>query len=342
LLRKLLFAFSPRLGDNGLSGGSMGISGWKKMMAIWLLLALAWTGMAWAVEQGSPQFQEKAGTPAVKKHKKFPVLIVLGGIIVVGAIVYVATKKKKDDPTPPVQDVTLNIDAYNHTQAKLLDDYKITVKAGSTVNLTKALLNVNGVKTEYLILTQERRGETPGKWIAESNTGTLSITAPNSNTSYDLFFLNDSDTPYAQYWSSCNGAKRRLWTFYQQNWNQTGPRKPLTDGIAFMNTCLDNTKKTGLKYGIITVLPEGTLGNQANGDVRFGYQDLAMGWHDIANNWWSVNAEANWTDGSKYIRAVSEGGELVDQANNFITVGAAGWETKYTDAICLQTLRSRN
>jgi hypothetical protein len=330
------------LGDNGLSGGQMGIPGWRKTIAFVIVVSFIGLGLARASES-TPQFQEKAGTPVLKKHKKFPVLIVVGGLVVLGAAVYLVTKKKKDPTPPPVADVTLNFDAYNHTQAKLLDDYKITVKAGSTVNLTKALLNVNGVKTEYLILTQERSGETPGKWLAESNTGTLSITAPNSNTSYDLFFVNDGSLQVAQYWGSCDGAKRRSWTFYQQNWDQTGPRKPLTDAVAFMNTCLDNTKKTGLRYGVITVLAEGVLGNQASGDVRFGYYSYGgFGWHDIPGSWFSVNAEASTNDTSKYMIALIEGTELVTEYNNGIKITDADWEAQYTDAICLQILRSRN
>ena len=41
----------------------MGIHGWKKVIAITVLIAFIGVGLAWAMEQGSPQFQEKAGTP---------------------------------------------------------------------------------------------------------------------------------------------------------------------------------------------------------------------------------------------------------------------------------------
>ncbi len=75
----------------------MGINGLKKIIAIVVLIAFIGVGLAWALEQSSPQFQEKAGTPIIKKHKKFPWLIVLLGVAAVGVGVYFLTKKKSDD-----------------------------------------------------------------------------------------------------------------------------------------------------------------------------------------------------------------------------------------------------
>lgn len=246
---------------------------------------------------------------------------------------------KKSDEIPPAQDVMLSIDVYNHTQGLIYDNYKITVQAGSMVSLTKAMFNVTGVKSEYLILRKLHSGEMPGAFVADTNMGALTVPAPNTDTDYDLFLLNDSETPYAQFWASSDTGKA-AWEFFHQNWGQTGPLKPLLDAIAFMNTSLT---KNCMRYGIITVLPEGTIGNQANGQVRFGYYSFGGdGSSNIVDNWWSVNSEKNYNDISKYLRAVSEGGEFLTRSNNFIMVGAADWETKYTDAICMKFLRVRN
>ena len=50
-------------------------------------------GIAWASDSTTPQFQEKAGTQVVKKHK-FPWFIALLGVAAVGVGVYFLTKKK--------------------------------------------------------------------------------------------------------------------------------------------------------------------------------------------------------------------------------------------------------
>ncbi len=68
---------------------------WKKFIVIGILVAFVGTGVAWAMEQSSPSVQEKAGTPAVKPHKKFPWLPVILGVAAVGVLFLVIAKKKK-------------------------------------------------------------------------------------------------------------------------------------------------------------------------------------------------------------------------------------------------------
>jgi hypothetical protein len=74
----------------------MAIRSLKKITAIFVVIAFIGIGVAWAMEQSSPQFQEKAGTPVIKKHKKFPWLIAVLGVAAVGVGVYFLTKKKDD------------------------------------------------------------------------------------------------------------------------------------------------------------------------------------------------------------------------------------------------------
>jgi hypothetical protein len=78
-------------------GGFMGIQGWKKIIAIFLVITFIGIGLTWAMEQGSLQFQEKEGTPIIKKHKKFPWLIVILGVAALGVGIYFLTKKKSED-----------------------------------------------------------------------------------------------------------------------------------------------------------------------------------------------------------------------------------------------------
>ncbi|MCJ7483485.1 MAG: hypothetical protein MUO31_11020 [Thermodesulfovibrionales bacterium] len=74
----------------------MGIHSWRKVIAIFVVIAFIWIGVAWASD-ATPQFQEKAGTPVVKKPHKFPWLLAVLGVAAVGVGVYFLTKKKSDD-----------------------------------------------------------------------------------------------------------------------------------------------------------------------------------------------------------------------------------------------------
>jgi hypothetical protein len=56
----------------------------RKATVLTVLVAFVWAGLAWAGDS-TPQFQEKAGTPVVKKHHKFPWLVVALGAAAVGA-----------------------------------------------------------------------------------------------------------------------------------------------------------------------------------------------------------------------------------------------------------------
>jgi drug/metabolite transporter (DMT)-like permease len=70
---------------------------WKKIIAIFVVIAFIGIGLAWATEQGSSQFQEKAGTPIIKKHKRFPILLAILGAAALGAGVYFLTKQKDEN-----------------------------------------------------------------------------------------------------------------------------------------------------------------------------------------------------------------------------------------------------
>jgi formylglycine-generating enzyme required for sulfatase activity len=87
-------------------GGQMGMNGWKKMIVVGVLLAFTAAAAAWTTESAVPSFQEKEGTPIVKKHKKFPWLPVILGVGAGVVLVVLLTRKKQQ-----TLDVTLGFGA---------------------------------------------------------------------------------------------------------------------------------------------------------------------------------------------------------------------------------------
>ncbi len=216
----------------------------------------------------------------VKKAKKFPWLVVLLGTAALGAGIYFLTAKKKEEPA---QDVTLNLDVFNHTKTLLKDDYKLTVKAGSSVTITFNQLAVTGVVKDYLILRNAHSGADLGSYVTSSDTSSVTFTAPNSNTNYDLFLLNDGPAAslYGDLWDGRHD--KRIWNCYRLDWNQEGPQEPWNDAFARLRSGLT---KNGIEYGKIILVPGTT------GDLRYGYYDYGgFGWHDIVGKWISVNTD---------------------------------------------------
>lgn len=75
----------------------MTVHRFHKVIAIFVIIAFVWIGLAWASESSTPKFQEKEQAPVVKKHKKFPVLLALLGAAAIGAGIYFLTKKKSEE-----------------------------------------------------------------------------------------------------------------------------------------------------------------------------------------------------------------------------------------------------
>lgn len=79
----------------------MGKHAMKRTIAIVVLVVFMGLVHGWAAEQAGPSFHEQAGTPLVRKHKKFPWLLAFLGIAAIGTTIYFLTKKKVT--TPPVE-----------------------------------------------------------------------------------------------------------------------------------------------------------------------------------------------------------------------------------------------
>jgi hypothetical protein len=144
----------------------MGIHGLKKVIAITVLVAFIGIGVAWAMEQGSPQFQEKAGTPVIKKHKKFPWLLAVLGVAVVGVGVYFLTKKKNENSgvvyTIILQnkDVVTDAAVNGNLTVKLANGTQVTGTSGGQFKLIDSnsisdvvVTNASGHYTGYAVFT---------------------------------------------------------------------------------------------------------------------------------------------------------------------------------------------
>jgi hypothetical protein len=158
----------------------MFVHGWKKIMAVGLVISVIGLGLIRASES-IPQFQEKESDPAVRKHKKFPVLLVLGGALVLGAVAYLATKKKKDNPTPPpVADVTYTFTVFDLMEKDAHKTFNKTVKVGSPVSITTTETDIGDVVADFISVQ-----DISGKTLESSKTGTVTFT-PGSDTTYKV------------------------------------------------------------------------------------------------------------------------------------------------------------
>ena len=138
----------------GLAGGRMGIHGWKKKIAIVVMIAFVWAGLIWAADQGTPQFQEQEGKPGQKSHKKFPIWTVPVAIAV-GVGIYLLTKKK-NNPTPPgPTPQTYTVKIYNIMKP----DVQRTITFDSLPNASKSFsstdLSISGVYDKYIVMREE-------------------------------------------------------------------------------------------------------------------------------------------------------------------------------------------
>ena len=72
----------------------MGKHAMKRTIAIVVLIGFMGLAHGWGAEQAGPSFHEQAGTPVVRKHKRFPWVLTLLGIAAIGTTIYFLTKKK--------------------------------------------------------------------------------------------------------------------------------------------------------------------------------------------------------------------------------------------------------
>jgi hypothetical protein len=95
-------------------------------------------------------------------------------------------KKEKSTPPPESKDVTITLDAYNHTKGFQKDLDAKTVKAGSKVDIQISDTGVTGVDAKYVAVYSEDFK----KKISFDSDGEANFTAPSANVKYHVILFD--------------------------------------------------------------------------------------------------------------------------------------------------------
>ena len=167
----------------------MGVHGWKRIIAITVLIAFIGTGLAWATDQSSPQFQEQEAKPGQKSHKKFPIWTIPVAIAV-GVGIYLLTQKKNNPipPGPTPQKYTVKI------YSTMKSDAQRTITFDSLPNASKSFsstdLSIAGVYDKYIVMRSEGSNNELGQWLGFGKDKSVSFTTPANTTLCAYFFEN--------------------------------------------------------------------------------------------------------------------------------------------------------
>lgn len=112
--------------------------------------------------------------------------LVILGVGAAAAGVYFLTKNKDDTTTPEPVDVTVSLDAYNHTKGFKKNLEARTVKSGSTIDIPITSTGVTGVDTKYVAVYSE---DFKTK-IAFDSDGSATFTAPQGNIKYHIILFD--------------------------------------------------------------------------------------------------------------------------------------------------------
>ncbi len=157
-----------------------------------VVVAFIGVGIAWAMESSTPQFQEKAGTPIVKKHKKFPVLLLLVGVAAVGMGIYFLTKKKdNEEPQPTPLNYTVKI--FNTMEPDVQRTVTFSALPGTSKTFTSSDLSISGVYDKYIVMRVEGSANTLGEWLGFGKDKSVNFTTPASNTTLCAYFFDNMD-----------------------------------------------------------------------------------------------------------------------------------------------------
>lgn len=117
-------------------------------------------------------------------NRNWPLVIL--GVGAAAAGIYFLTKKKNDTTPPEPIDVTVSLDAYNHTKGFQKNLTARTVKAGSTIDIPITELGVAGVDTKYVAVYSE---DFKTK-ISFDTDSSATFTAPQNNVKYHIILFN--------------------------------------------------------------------------------------------------------------------------------------------------------
>jgi len=204
------------------------------------------------------------------------------GIAAIGGIEYLVGDplhifKKKDD-TPPAAKVSLEFDVYNHTQGYLTQFTRENIDAGSQVTIKVSDLGVSGVDTKHIIVRKDTIDRMLGARVAWNKTnGTVTFTAPSTDTDYDVILLNDSGQyDKVDYWIDKgygNLFLAPICTYFRFDRNGgSGPDGPILDCVQQLNSALDYS---WVLYGRMDRVDSG-------GNMEIGYNaEVGATWFGI-------------------------------------------------------------
>ena len=268
----------------------MGVHGWKRIIAITVLIAFIGTGMAWATDQSSPQFQEQEAKPGQKKKKKFPVLAVIGGAVVIGAGIYFLTQKKDPviDTSKLPKDVKLVLYTYNLGKGSM-GSYTINTKTMGSTQITPDGMNLSDVDKSIFIVRVKNNGLVFGKYKGSTSNGALSLyisntDAPNGVIEYDMLFPNTSNGVDYQGLEKYvhPGAMLMFTTIRHVDRGQTGDESVLISAVNRVNWAMN---PFGIKYGEIVWV---SASSSSELECGFGAGPInSDGYH--MDNYWCVN-----------------------------------------------------
>jgi len=293
---------------------------WKKIIAIGVLVAFIGTGMAWATDQSSPQFQEQEGKPGQKKKKKFPVLAVIGGAVVIGAGIYFLTQKKDPviDTSKLPKDVQLVLNAYNITKGPI-GSYTINTKTMGSTQIDSGTMDLNGVDKSIFIVREKNNGLVFGKYKNSTNKGALSLyisntDAPGTVVEYDVLFPNTSngvDYQGLESYVHTNG-KTMFRTIRHVDRGQTGDESVLISAVNQVNRAMN---PFGIKHGEIVWV---SASQSSYFECGFGAgPQNTDGWHQ--DNYWVVNNRPppdTYSNQAMTAVGIEEHFELINSTNN--------------------------
>lgn len=230
----------------------MEFHGWKRSIAVAVLIAFIGVGMVWAIEQTGPQFQEKAGTPVVKKHK-FPWLIVILGAAAVGAGIYFLTQKK-DNEEPQPTPLNYTVKMFNIMSPDTQRTVTFSAVPGTTKAYTASDLSIAGVYDKYIVMRVEGSNNELGEWLAFGKDKSVSFKTPTNNTTLCAYFFENMDNGrndlYDKMFTDENttaalGAGRNsLWYRFDAD-GRSGPQSVWDHAAAQLNTALSYAFKVG-------------------------------------------------------------------------------------------------
>lgn len=128
----------------------------------------------------------------VKKHKKFPWLIVLLGTAALGAGIYFLTQKK-ETPVPQPTPLNYTVKIYSTMNANPQRTVTFSAVPGTSKSYNSSDLSIAGVYDKYIVVRIEGSNNELGERLAFGKNSSVSFTTPANNTTLCAYFFENMD-----------------------------------------------------------------------------------------------------------------------------------------------------